>query len=98
MLASLPLRIDMRSVADLIGVSYAVVRKHVFNQSHSNLLLGLPPPAARGRKLLWVTQDIADWINSQRTFHLAAAAVSEPAPPPRRPRGRPAKNGGGGAA
>lgn len=61
-------RIELGDAAELAGVSTSAFKKHIYGQRPSSLLEGFPAPCHRGRKLLWVTQDILDWIASQRTF------------------------------
>lgn len=93
--------IRLPEVAALAGVSLRVLRKHIYAESISPSLDGMPEPVAcsrgRGGRLLWVRQDLFDWLKSQRT--LVAAATPIPAPPTpapapigaKRGRGRPRK-------
>lgn len=65
------------------GVSYSILRRHVYRQTLSPLLKGFPEPAARGRRVLWVLADLLDWLNDQRTYRkkeTLPAPVPAPAP------------------
>lgn len=86
-------RIGKDEVALLAGVTSQTVSKHVHGVRFCNLLDGLPDPiaAGRGKRLLWIRQDILDWLESQRTFK-RTESTSETfvvTDPPKRPRGRP---------
>lgn len=95
-------RIGKDEVALLAGVTSQTVAKHVHGVRFCNLLAGLPDPiaAGRGKRLLWIRQDILDWLEGQRTFRpkredkqaLPAEAKTQPVEEmPRRGRGRPPK-------
>jgi hypothetical protein len=63
--------------------------KHASGIKRCDLLHDLPPPAFRGKRVLWISQDIEAWLGSKRTFRPAAP---EPEPQPaRRGRDRPRK-------
>ena len=68
-------RIELGDAAELAGVSTSAFKKHIYGQRPSSLLEGFPAPCHRGRKLLWVTQDILDWIACQRTFLVSSQKV-----------------------
>lgn len=61
-------RIELADAVQLAGVSTSAFKKHIYGQRPSTLLEGFPAPCHRGRKLLWVTQDVLDWLAGQRTF------------------------------
>lgn len=88
-------RIGKDEVALLAGVTAQTVAKHVHGVRFCNLLAGLPDPiaAGRGKRLLWIRQDISDWLEGQRTFRPNLG--DKPAPSleqkPRRRPGRPPK-------
>ena len=86
-------RIDKSEAAALTGVALATLRKHIYGQQCSSLLKDFPEPCHRGRRLLWVKQDILDWLASQRTFvRPLPQAIEIPIEPlVKRPRGRPSK-------
>lgn len=83
-------RIRLPAVAELAGVGQIVLKKHIYGRP-SPCLLGLPEPVpgsrGGGNRLLWIKQDILDWLLSQRTFRPAPVAV----PATARGRGRPRK-------
>ncbi|MDA8381743.1 MAG: hypothetical protein M0037_01470 [Betaproteobacteria bacterium] len=83
----------------LTSTSFAVLRKHLYRQVLSPSLEGFPSPAVQGGKVLWVLQDILDWLETKRTFRppttKIAVPVAESQPvPPARGRGRPRKMAG----
>jgi hypothetical protein len=61
--------------------------KHSSGIKRCDLLHDLPPPAFRGGRVLWISQDIEAWLGSKRTFRPAAPALQ-----PERRRGRPRKS------
>ena len=61
-------RINLKDAASLAGVSFSTFRKHIYEQKVSPLLVGFPTPCARGRRLLWLDEDIYRWLASQSTF------------------------------
>lgn len=60
--------VEREEFLPLLNVSESVFRRHFYEEKRSALLDGFPPPARRGRKLLWVLQDIFDWLEDQRTY------------------------------
>lgn len=92
-------RIRLPAVAALAGVSETVLKKHIYSR-RSPCLSGLPEPVASsrggGNRLVWIKQDIIDWLMSQRTYQPALAPfASDPATARRA--GRPRKLEGGAA-
>ncbi len=90
-------RIGKEEVAVLAAVSPQTLIKHVHHQRSCRLLQGLPEPieVSRGSRLLWVRQDVLDWLASQRTFlpQSVELRVTGPVsqPPRKRGPGRPRK-------
>lgn len=90
-------RIGKDEVAALAAVNPQTLLKHVHHQRPCRLLEGLPEPisASRGSRLLWIRQDVIDWLASQRTFlPLGYEASDTPQirkTPTRRGPGRPRK-------
>lgn len=98
-------RINKRELGELVGVSQSTLRKHLYYGDSGTLLKGLPAPATRGGsggkggRVLWVMQDVLDWLQAQRTFKPSdhTAPENRPDAPPKRGRGRPRKSAPGGA-
>lgn len=98
-------RIRIDEAIRMTGVSEGTFRRHIYGSFITPLLAGFPPPCAKGRRLLWIRQDILDWLNSQRTFvpprtqvpqimpaaiqPVADAPVQAPPAQPTKRRGRP---------
>jgi predicted DNA-binding transcriptional regulator AlpA len=61
-------RIVIAETARRAGVSLSVLRKHIYGQQLSPLLVDFPQPCARGRKLLWLDVDIDRWLEAQSTY------------------------------
>jgi predicted DNA-binding transcriptional regulator AlpA len=87
-------RITIDEAARRASVSLSTLRKHVYGQRLSPLLLGFPEPCARGRRLLWLDVDIDAWLAAQSTFVsdevvppvLHSFVVAKPKAGPGRPR------------
>jgi predicted DNA-binding transcriptional regulator AlpA len=91
-------RLKMREVAEMVGVSLSLFRRHLYGYEKSRLLVNFPEPCARGRRVLWLDIDIEKWLAAQSTYKPAETPVADPvlAPPLvqvklSRPRGRPRK-------
>ena len=90
-------RIGKDEVAALAAVNPQTLIKHVHHQRSCRLLEGLPEPieVSRGSRLLWIRQDVLDWLASQRTFLAQPSEVSDtwqvPHPSAKRSPGRPRK-------
>ncbi len=90
-------RIGKEEVAALAAVNLQTLTKHVHHQRPCRLLEGLPEPieASRGSRLLWIRQDVLDWLGSQRTFWPQVSETSNTPPvsqtPTKRGPGRPRK-------
>lgn len=89
-------RITIEEAARRASVSVSTLRKHVYGQRPSPLLIGFPQPCARGRRLLWLDTDIDAWLASQSTFVPVAGVRPADArrddPPLGRSPGRPRKS------
>lgn len=82
--------IGIKQLAALLKISLSSLYKHSSGIKRCELLNGMPEPAFRGGRTLWIQQDIDDWLASRRTFRPdSAAPAPQPEPQPRRPRGRP---------
>jgi predicted DNA-binding transcriptional regulator AlpA len=83
--------IGIDELARLLKISRSALYKHASGIRHCELIHDLPAPALRGKRVLWVSQDIDDWLLAKRTFRSSAPSGPEPQPAPRRGRGRPRK-------
>lgn len=75
-------RINKYEVASLVGVSPRTLFNHVTGGKCSPMLHGLPEPVTRGHgvPLMWITQDVLDWLESQRTYRFKRENPGEPIP------------------
>jgi hypothetical protein len=93
-------RIDKHEMVLKTGVSLDKFQKHVFRQSPTALLEGMPDPVCRQPKMLWLESDVDAWLMSQSTLSPAPApthSANAPAPEKRgRGRGRPRRISEGG--
>jgi predicted DNA-binding transcriptional regulator AlpA len=80
--------LGIKELAALLKVSVSTLHKHAAGIKRCQLLSDLPEPALRGRKTIWLSTDINDWLVSKRTFRPAVPTTATE--PPRR-RGRPRK-------
>lgn len=77
------LLIDVREVAQLLGVGLSSVRKWACGAKPAPT--GFPRPVKLGSRTVWKMQDVMDWVEG------LGKTAQEAAPPARRRPGRPRK-------
>lgn len=87
--ANQKLTINSTELAQALGIPRVAIARHRSGLIDHQLLRGLPEPLQQYPRLVWLVDDIKDWLDSRRTFRPDTTA---PTPAPRR--GRPRKERG----
>lgn len=83
--------INSTELAQALGIPRVAIARHRSGLIDHQLLRGLPEPLQQYPRLVWLIDDIKDWLDSRRTFRPDTAQAPAPA---RRGSGRPRKEGG----